>query len=218
VTGNTLLIFTSDNGCSPRAGFEELAEYGHNPNYIFRGHKADIFEGGHRIPFIASWPARIPAGSTSDEIICLTDLLATCAVIVDYSMPDNAGEDSYNILPAMLQQAYNGPVREATIHHSINGSFAIRQGPWKLVMCPGSGGWSSPRPDEDVISELPAIQLYNLEDDVGETTNLQHKYPEVVTRLRELLTSQIKNGRSTPGIKQANDGEQWWPQLTWIDK
>ena len=218
MTENTLFIFTSDNGCSPRAGFEKLAEFGHNPSYKFRGHKADIYEGGHRVPFIARWPAQVAAGGISDETICLTDLLATSAAIVGSELPANAGEDSYNILPALMQENYTSPIREATIHHSVNGGFAMRQGDWKLIMAPGSAGWSYPRPGRDDMSDLPPIQLYNLAQDIAETKNLQDKHPEIVRRLQDLLTAQVRNGRSTPGTNQLNDGEQWWKQLTWIDK
>jgi len=215
---NTLFILTSDNGCSPRADFEELKKFGHNPSYVFRGHKADIFEGGHRIPFIARWPGKIKPGSKSNETICLTDLMATCAAIVGVTLPDNAGEDSYNILPVLLGESYEKPLREATVHHSVNGSFSIRQGKWKLEMCPGSGGWSYPRPGRDDMSGLPPIQLYDLENDVGEKINVYDKYPEVVEKLTNLLTAYVKNGRSTPGAPQKNDGPEWWPQLTWIKK
>ncbi|MCF7854630.1 MAG: arylsulfatase [Candidatus Pacebacteria bacterium] len=215
---NTLVIYTSDNGCSPMANFEELASVGHNPSYKFRGHKADIFEGGHRIPFIARWPARIPAGSVSDEIICLTDLMRTCAAIVDDRLPANAGEDSFNILPALVGDDYERPLRPGTVLHSINGSFAIREGNWKLEMCPGSGGWSEPRPDSDEVVGLPPIQLYDLAADVGETTNVCDDHPEVVNRLRAMLIKYIREGRSTPGETQDNEAVDNWPQLAWMDE
>ena len=96
---NTLVIFTSDNGCSPQAKFDVLAEKGHDPSYIFRGHKADIFEGGHRIPFIIKWPSRVQAGQESEITICTTDFLATCAAIVGISLKDNEGEDSFSMIP-----------------------------------------------------------------------------------------------------------------------
>jgi arylsulfatase A-like enzyme len=196
VADNTLLVFTSDNGCSPRADYSELAQWNHCPSYHFRGHKADIFEGGHRIPFIARWPGVIPAGSFSDEIICLTDLLATCADILDVELPDDAGEDSVSNLPALRGESREQPLREATVHHSINGSFSIRQGKWKLEMCPGSGGWSHPKPDEAKRLGLPPVQLYDMEQDVRETTNLQAEHPEIVARLSALLESYQTQDRS----------------------
>ena len=204
---NTLIVFTSDNGCSPRADFEELAQVGHDPSYRFRGHKADIYEGGHRIPFIARWPGHIEEGTTSDETVCLNDLLATCADILNDTLPDTAGEDSYSILPALLDQEYQAPIREATVHHSVNGSFAIRQGKWKLIFCPGSGGWSDPRPGKAREMDLPSLQLYNLEEDIDESNNLVAEYPEVVDRLTRLMEEYVEKGRSTPGAEQKNQGE-----------
>lgn len=201
---NTLIIFTSDNGCSPQADYPVLEEKGHDPSYVFRGHKADIFEGGHRIPFLVRWPGRVPAGSESDQTICLTDLLATAAAIVGADVPDNAGEDSVSILPALLGKA-DAPLREATVHHSINGSFAIRRGNWKLALCPGSGGWSAPRPGRDDESGLPSVQLFDLSKDIGETTNLQDQHPELVKELTALLQGYLDTGRSTPGAPQKND-------------
>ncbi len=203
LTDNTLVFFTSDNGCSPMADFEALAQLGHHPSYHFRGHKADIFDGGHRIPFLVRWPGKVKAGSSCDQSICLTDLLATCADVLDVRLPDDAGEDSVSILPALLGTATE-PLREAVVHHSINGSFAIRQGPWKLELCPGSGGWSDPRPGSPAERGLPPVQLYNLQADVGETTNVQAQHPEIVQRLSQLLEQYVADGRSTPGPRQTN--------------
>ena len=194
---NTLVIFTSDNGCSPQAKYDELLPKGHNPSYHFRGTKADIFEGGHRIPFLVRWPGHVAAGTTSDQLTVLTDLFATCADILETKPPETAAEDSVSMLPAFLGTA-TVPLREAAVHHSINGSFAIRQGPWKLALCPDSGGWSSPRPGTRAAENLPPIQLYNLETDIGEQQNLQADHPEIVDRLQSLLTRYRENNRSTP--------------------
>ncbi len=201
---NTLIIFTSDNGPSPMANFQHLAKVGHHPSYIFRGAKADIFEGGHRIPFIATWPQRVPAGHTYAHPICLTDVMATLAELVLFPLPDQAGEDSVSLLPVLLGQ-HNQPVREALVHHSINGSFSIRKGKWKLELCPGSGGWSDPRPQKAFALGLPLLQLYDLEKDITERKNLQDQYPEVVHELLCLLEKYVAEGRSTPGKVQKND-------------
>ena len=150
---NTLFIVTSDNGATPGADFPTLIRKGHNPSERFRGHKADIFEGGHRVAFIARWPAVVQAGATSAATICHTDLLATSAQITGFDLPDNAAEDSVSILP--LHTGAAKEVREATVQHSINGSFALRKGKWKLVLCPGSGGWSGPRPEAAREAQLP---------------------------------------------------------------
>lgn len=199
----TLLIFTSDNGCSPQANFAELHSKGHNPSAQFRGTKADIFDGGHRIPFIVRWPSRVKAGTKTDQLICLTDLFATCAAILGRKLADNAAEDSVSLLPA-LEGRDDKPLREAVVHHSINGSFAIRQGRWKLSLCPDSGGWSEPKPGSKASQNLPPVQLYDLATDIGETKNVQADRPEVVARLQKLLEKYAADGRSTPGAPQQN--------------
>ncbi len=201
---NTLVIFTSDNGSPGRDGTDmggvlnSVRKYGHNPSYIFRGIKSDIFEGGHRVPFIARWPGKITPGSESKEIICHTDLMATLAAIMDVPLPENSAEDSYNILPILLGEEYNEPVREATVHHSIYGSFAIRQGKWKLELCAGSGGWSKPGNSMAKEDGLPEIQLYDLSVDIKEENNLYDQYPEIVARLSKLLQKYKDEGRSVP--------------------
>ncbi|MFO1521543.1 MAG: arylsulfatase [Kiritimatiellia bacterium] len=198
---NTLVIFTSDNGCSPAAGVERLEQQGHFASANRRGYKADIFDGGHRIPFIARWPAVVKAGTTNDQAVCLTDLMATCADLVGTKLPDNAGEDSFSLLPVLRG---TGPsAREAVVHHSINGSFALRQDKWKIALCADSGGWSKPGPKE--AAGLPKIQLYDTESDPGETRNLADLQPETRNRLTLLLEKIVNDGRSTPGLPQKND-------------
>ncbi len=206
---NTLVILTSDNGCSPQADFSELVSKGHNPSYVFRGHKADIYEGGHRIPLLARWPARVKAGGKSEQLACLTDFMATCAEITGAKLPDNAAEDSFSLLPALTGQSSaaipaDKIVRTSIVHHSINGSFAIREGNWKLCLCPGSGGWSSPRPGKDKDDQLPQVQLFDLAADIAETKNLQSDHPEIVQRLTALLEKYVADGRSTSGQQQPN--------------
>ncbi|MEM6807037.1 MAG: arylsulfatase, partial [Bacteroidota bacterium] len=207
ISENTLIIFSSDNGCSPMADFEELAEVGHDPSYVFRGHKADIFEGGMRVPFIAKWPASIPSGISSDEIICHTDLMATLAKITQDSLLPNEGEDSYDMLAVLRGEKMETPIREATVHHSVNGSFSIRQGKWKLIFCPGSGGWSDPRPAKAKELELPLLQLYDLTQDIAEENNLIKDHPKLAKKMADVMKSYIERGRSTPGPDQSNDTE-----------
>lgn len=204
---NTMIIFTSDNGCSPMADFAELEAAGHDPSYIYRGHKADIYEGGHRIPFIVQWPGKIQTRSTSDQIICLTDLLATVAGIVGTPIPPGAGEDSYDLTPLFTDPGMSTPVREATVHHSIHGCFSIRQSDWKICFCPGSGGWSYPTPKEAAGMNLPPVQLFNLRDDPAEEKNIADAHPDVVRQLSTLMQKYVDEGRSTPGEKQPNDRE-----------
>lgn len=207
VSDSTLVIFTSDNGCSPRANFEELGKKGHDPSYVFRGHKADIFDGGHRVPFLVRWPKRVAKGTTSDQTVCLNDIFATAADVVGAKVPDNAGEDSVSLVPAFENPGLTEPLHEAVVHHSINGSFAIRQGKWKLLLCPDSGGWSSPRPGRPESKGLPEVQLYDLSSDIGEETNVAEQNPKVVAELTSLLEKFVSRGRSTPGEPQSNTGD-----------
>jgi len=201
IADNTLLVVTSDNGCSPQAKYEELLPKGHNPSYVFRGTKADIYEGGHRVPFLVRWPGKVKPGTQTDRLTCLTDVFATCADVLGIPIPNNAAEDSVSFLPTLLGTQQT---RDAVVHHSINGSFAIREGDWKLALCPGSGGWSAPRPGRDDASALPAVQLFNLKSDVSEQQNVQERYPDIVSRLTAKLEGFVANGRSTPGPRQSN--------------
>jgi len=216
---NTLVVFTSDNGCSPQANYPELAMFGHNPSLIYRGHKADIYEGGHRIPLLARWPRGMQAGATTDETVCLSDLLATVAEILQVPLPDSAGEDSVSNLPLWQGVELDQPLRESTVHHSIDGSFSIRQGRWKLELCPGSGGWSYPKPGVDDTDDMPSMQLYDLDHDVRERFNVIERHPEVVEPLKVLLRKYVDEGRSTPGSPQSNhpDHGNRFVGLEWIE-
>ncbi len=216
IADNTILIFTSDNGCSPQADYEQLATKGHNPSYIFRGHKADIYEGGHHVPYVVSWPAKVKPG-VSNQLLCTTDLFATVAEIIGAEYADNVAEDSYSFLPALKLKS-NSVVRESIVHHSINGSFAFRKGNWKAIFCPGSGGWSAPKPNSEGIEKLPKVQLYNLADDIGEDNNLQDEHASIVEKYRKELSGIVTDGRSTKGTLQKNDGPEKWKQLKWMDE
>jgi arylsulfatase A-like enzyme len=204
IANNTLVIFTADNGCSPAAKTESLEKQGHFASGPFRGYKADIWEGGHRVPFIVRWPALIPKGSASAQPICHVDLLATCADILKSKLPIDAAVDSVSILPALLGEE-DKKIREAVVHHSIDGKFAIRQGKWKLIFSSGSGGWGSPKDAEATTLGMPEVQLYDMLNDPSESTNVQSVHPDVVDKLTQLMEQYIENGRSTPGPKQTND-------------
>ncbi len=202
LTNDTLVIFTADNGCSPAAKIPDLIRHGHKPNGDLRGHKADIYEGGHRVPFIVRWPGHVAPASLSDRTLCTTDLFATVAELVGQP---NTAEDSFSFLPTLRGNAQDA--RGITIHHSINGSFAVRQGNWKLCLCPGSGGWSAPRPNAALKNRaLPPVQLFDLQADPAERTNVQDQHPEVVEELVGRLADAIKNGRTTAGPILENDG------------
>jgi arylsulfatase A len=202
LSDNTVVVFTSDNGCSPQARYDELLAKGHNPSAHFRGHKADIYEGGHRVPFIVRWPARVKGGQTTHQLTCLTDFMATAAAITGAKLPEDAAEDSYSFLPA-LTGASEGIVRRSVVHHSIGGFFAIREGKWKLALCPGSGGWSEPRPGKEA-KNAPPLQLFDLEADPGEQHNVAAAHEDIVKCLQMKLEELVANGRSTPGARQQN--------------
>jgi arylsulfatase A len=200
---NTLVIFTSDNGCSPEANFPLLAQHDHDPSGPFRGHKADIYEGGHRVPLLARWPAAIPPGRATDTLACLTDIYPTLAEITRQPRAKEGGEDGFSLLPVFMGKGKSA--RDTLISHSVEGSFAIRQGDWKLCLCRGSGGWSAPKENVAKKQGLPPLQLFDLKDDPAETTNVAADHPAEVSRLLHVLKSQVAAGRCTPGEPLGND-------------
>jgi arylsulfatase A len=214
LAADTLVFQSSDNG--PENGYaQRFREYQHASNGGLKGGKRDIYEGGHRVPFLMRWPAVIKAGRTCSEPVGQIDLLATCADIVGAKLPANAGEDSYSLLSAMRGEDYARPLRGPLMHHSGSGYFAIRDGQWKLNLFRGSGGSLKPAHIEPKPGE-PPFELYDMKPDWRETTNVHDQHADVVERLKAQATKIVRKGRSTPGVPQKNDGEQLWPQLTWI--
>ena len=191
---NTLVIFTSDNGADWK--LEDLARFAHRANADWKGEKADIWEGGHRIPFIVRWPGRVRPGAVNPELGCLSDFMATAAAITGFRLPDNAAEDSFNLLPAYLGQNTK-PIRPDIIHHSITGVFSLRRGNWKLEEGLGSGGFSPPQ-SVDPAPGGPKGQLYDMAKDPGELNNLYQKRPDVVDSLATLLDRYKKQGHTRP--------------------
>lgn len=171
---NTLVIFSTDNGTSAKANFKQLEQHGVDLHHHFKGHKAQIHEGGHRVPFVVRWPGKAPAGTTCDQVVCMNDFMATVADILDVTLPANSAEDSHSILPLVTGKAKTLPNRPLVVNHDISGTFAIRKGPWKLVN----------------------NKLYNLKTDPKETTNLASKHPELVTTLQKTLKAYQNNGHS----------------------
>ncbi len=204
---NTLVIVTSDNGCSRDAGITDLLARGHHPSARFRGSKADLWDGGHRIPFIARWPRTVKPGTSCSRTICQTDLMATCAELAGTTVPETAGEDSVSFAPALAGMPIPA-TRQGIIHHSISGHFAYRQDQWKLLLARGSAGWTAPAEAQAIKDGAPAAQLYDLENDPGETNNLYASQPEIADRLLKQLEADIKRGRSTPGPDTTNDIDQ----------
>jgi arylsulfatase A-like enzyme len=181
---NTLILISSDNGA--RATCYDGNDYGHKSNGNWRGQKADIWEGGHRIPLIARWNREIPQNIISEEPVCLVDFFATICAIIDEKIPNSIAEDSKNILNALIGNKNQDFIRESMIHHSTLGLFAIRKGYWKLIKGLGSGGFTEPLRE---ISKpgMPRGQLYNLKEDSQELNNLWNRNPELVEELKKEL-------------------------------
>jgi arylsulfatase A-like enzyme len=205
VAGDTFVLFTSDNGCSPQAKPAALAKRGHRVSGPYRGLKSDIWDGGHRVPCLARFPGRVAPGTTCRRLICLTDVMPTVAALVGADLPAEAAEDGVSFLPSL--QGEPQPPRPPVVHHSIEGRFAIRDGRWKLCLCPGSGGWSDPEDAKARQVGLPVVQLYDLAADISEELNLAAAEPDTVARLTAVLKGFVSEGRSTPGPRRRNDRE-----------
>lgn len=196
MAGDTLVFFTSDNG--PVWYPDDVKKHGHAAAGNLRGMKGDAWEGGHRMPFIARWPGRIKAGTSSKETICFTDMLATFAALTGATLPDGAGEDSFSFLPELLGEKHDRPARnELVMGQTRKGRPAFRIGEWKLIPFLGSGGFSEPHSVAPAPGQ-PAGQLYNLADDPGETNNLYAAHPEIVKRLAARMEELARRGRSRP--------------------
>jgi len=192
----TLVIFSSDNG--PVWYDADVERFDHDCSGGLRGMKADAWEAGHRMPFLVRWPGKVRPGSVTSQTICFTDLLATFAAMVDADLPNPAGPDSFSFLPVLHgTQPEDKPIRDSLVIASGNGTMTIRSGPWKLIAGLGSGGFSKPgriKPTPDG----PKGQLYNLDDDLGETTNLYQANPQIVEKLTKKLSQVQADGRSRP--------------------
>jgi arylsulfatase A-like enzyme len=205
VADNTLVIFTSDNGPETTSVIHMRADHGHDGARPWRGVKRDNWEGGHRVPFIVRWPGKVKAGTVSSQLTSLTDVMATVAAIIGAELPDNAAEDSFNLLPAWRSED-NAPIRPYLVTQAFSGArtLSIRRGPWKYLDHPGSGGnryetdpGLKPFILPDTAPDAPG-QLYDLQADPGETTNLYFKRPEIAKELKALLDASKHAGRSTP--------------------
>ncbi|MGL4400590.1 MAG: sulfatase family protein [Luteolibacter sp.] len=186
VAGETLVLFTSDNGFAPYVGAKDLEKRGHFPSGPLRGYKFDVWEGGHRVPFIVRWPGAVKPGSVCDQLVHQADILKTLADVIGTKLPDDAGEDSFSLLP--LLKGDESPIRPHAVSCSVKGVPGLRHGDWKFI--PG---------------EKP--ELYNLAADIGEKNNLASEMPERIAEMQKMLEKLITDGRSTPGAKQKNDVE-----------
>lgn len=194
---HTIVIFTADNGHSHYTGWEALVQAGHLPSGPYRGHKGDIWEGGHRVPLIVRWPHKVTAGDRCDQLVSLTDLFATCAEIVGGQLPELGAEDSLSCLPAVLGTG-RGP-RTSLVSHSNMGEFAYREGPWKLVFKMADKNLQRSRGRPTVV------ELYRLDSDPAESRDLAEAHPQIVERMTDALQAVVDQGASRPGLRATND-------------
>ena len=203
VADNTIIIFTSDNGPETTSVIHMRADYNHDGARPWRGIKRDNWEGGHRVPFLVRWPGKIKPGVTCEQLTSLTDIVATIAAIIGVDLPDDAAEDSFNMLPAWIEQEQT-PIRPYLITQAFGGqrTLSIRRGSWKYLDHSGSGGnrydrvpGLGPFQIEDNVPNASS-QLYNLAEDPGETQNLTLQHPEIAAELKGLLEQSKVAGRS----------------------
>lgn len=193
VADRTLVIVASDNGPAPAGGIADLLKQGHDAAGGWRGTKHTLYEGGTRVPFVVRWPGVVAPGGVTHRTIITTDVLRTLADIVAAPLPADAGEDSVSFLPVLRNPRHDGPLHEAIVMQSDGGAYAIRQGRWKLLLAPGTGRSSEVATGGAAV---PAVQLFDLDADPKETTNLEARHPDVVTSLQSLLAEYQRIGRS----------------------
>lgn len=208
---NTIIIFTSDNGCAPYISVKEMEKQGHFPSYIYRGYKTDIYEGGHRIPLIVSWKGKF-SNKISNSLVSLTDFYATFAQMVNHKLKTEEAVDSYSMWPILSKEGTS--TRKDLIYESGKGYLSLRTPQLKLVFNGGSGGWGYPNKPAD-LAQLPPMQLLDLEKDPSEKENIIHdkRYEQEVKEMTRLIRKYVKEGRSTPGAEVANDTEDKWKQV-----
>ena len=220
---NTLVIFTSDNGGMMNLGGRNAVKAGHHMNGNLLGFKFGVWEGGHRVPFIAKWPGKIEAGTQSDQLICNVDMLATFMALTGQKLDALQDKDSVNVLPALLDNPEDSIRKELLLAPRSGRHLSIRKGKWMYIPAKGSGGFTGSKPNDHawggpaavalvggVNSDFengkfkksaPPAQLYDLEADVNQTTNLYNQYPEVVQELEALLKTYKPIASNTPKIK-----------------
>ena len=202
---NTLVIFSSDNGCSRQAKIGQLAKKGHDVSAGFRGSKSDIWDGGHRVPLVIRWPGVVEPNSRSDQLVGLTDIYATVADCLGAKPPAKSCEDSVSFLAAMKGEPFDSR-RDGIIHHSVSGHFAYRTPDWKLVLARGSGGWTGP--NENKSKDQPEAQLYDMRSTPDENRNVYRSRPDIASKLLGMLERDVAAGRTTPGADSPNDTDE----------
>ena len=201
---NTMVIFSADNGPENYA-YARDEKFDHWSAAPFRGLKRDIYEGGHHVPFVLKWPGVTKAGSVSDALISQVDLIATFAALLNFDLPRNAAEDSFNFLPWLKGEAKTPP-RTMAVHNTNAKQYAIRDGDWLLVNAKSGHTSRQPPPAWTLKHNQPPdddqpVELYNLKDDIGQRHNLAAKHPDKVTRLSALLKKIQDQGHSAPRLE-----------------
>jgi arylsulfatase A-like enzyme len=204
VAENTLVLFTSDNGPEVTSVVHMRSDHSHDGAKPWRGVKRDAWEGGHRVPFLVRWPGRVKADASSDQLVSLTDVMATLAAITGADLPRDAAEDSFNLLP-ILESRATTPIRPYLLTQAFAGrkTLSIRRGNWKYIAHRGSGGNNyasgemKPFALPDTVPDSDA-QLYDLAKDPGETRNLIREFPDVAREMASLLEQSVQTGRSRP--------------------
>ena len=206
IAENTLVMFASDNGPEVPTVIAMRHDHEHDGARPWRGVKRDQWEGGHRTPFIVRWPSKIPAGTVCDQPLSLADVMATCAAVVDEKLPNDAAEDSFDMLPLFLGRQGDAPIRPYLLQQTWTNQMSVRRGNWKYLDHKGSGGNDYDRDDPsgmkqysipDAAPDAPG-QLYNLGVDPGETSNLFFEHPQIVSELKSILEDSKRSGRSAP--------------------
>lgn len=198
---NTIVMFMSDNG--PEAPcYDRIQEYGHYSMGDWRGMKRDLWEGGHRVPFLIRWPGHVPAGTVCDETFAMIDLMASLADLLGLDLPHDAAEDSQTALPLLLGQPHDTPLRETQIYHGIRGDLALRQGDWVFVDA-ATGSQNRPEPDWRLAAlgvqpHDEPYELFRLSDDPRQTTNRYATERARAEAMRALLHQYRDSGRSVP--------------------
>jgi arylsulfatase A-like enzyme len=213
---NTLVFFTSDNGCSDQADFKTLQAAGHDASAGYRGFKSKAFEGGHRVPFIAHWPAVVPAGTTCDALVGLQDIYASCAELLGHDLKSNEAEDSFSFAN-LLKSTEGKAMRQSLVHHSFHGRFAYRSGDWKIVYWQDGGGFGDKSAANDWKEPLTVdrLQLFHLKLDLAEKQNVIGENIEVAKRLTDELKQLIETGASRPNSSSVNDVPVHWVAPKW---
>jgi arylsulfatase A-like enzyme len=198
---NTLIVFSSDNG--PVWYAQDIEKFGHRAAGPWNGMKGALTDAGHRMPFIASWPGKIQAGSSCGELICFTDVMATMASLLGEKLPNDAGEDSFDISPLLRGEKPAQPIRNGMVHVNYGSyTLAIRDGDWKLILPAGVYAVQDGTITPDHVVETQGkgpndkFQLFNLRTDPGEATNVFTKEPDKAKELFAVLKADIARGRS----------------------